>query len=218
VQRNLVFVLDQALRLLHPMMPFVTEEIWRRLPLPPAETADSLMIAAWPDAASLARFADEGAESSVSRLIEIVTGIRGVRARYSVPPKLAVKVGFKTASETDNRWLEAEFGLMSRLAGVEDFSAGTDLGKPAHAAAFVAGGLEVFVPLEGLVDFDAEKTRVAKLLDAARADLAKLERKLANEGFLAKAAPEIVEKDRAKAAELAETVAALESQSAELEG
>ncbi len=218
VQRNLVFVLDQALRLLHPMMPFITEEIWQRLPLPQADRAQSLMIAAWPDPAKLARFSDEGAEQSVSRLIEIVSGIRGVRARYNVPPKQGLQAVFKTASETDNAWLEAEFGLMSRLAGVSGFSAGTDQTKPAHAAAFVAGGLEVFVPLEGLVDFDAEKARVARQLEVARGDLAKLERKLSNEGFLAKAAPEIVEKDRAKAAELFDTVATLESQFAELDG
>ncbi len=90
VQRILVFVLDQALRLLHPMMPFVTETIWRNLPLAAVEDAPSLMVAAWPDAAALTRFADEGAERSINRLIDVVTGIRAVRARYKLPPKQGV--------------------------------------------------------------------------------------------------------------------------------
>jgi len=215
VKRNLVFVLDQALRLLHPMMPFVTEEIWRNLPLA-SDRAESLMVAPWPDPAALVRFADEGAEQSAARLIEVVTGVRAVRARYAVPPRQGIRVVFKTSSDTDNRWLEAEFGLMSQLAGVESFDAATDATKPPHAAGFVAGGLEVFVPLEGLVDFDAERRRVDRQLADARADLERLERKLSNEGFLAKAAPEIVEKDRARAAELRETVATLFAQLEEL--
>jgi len=215
VKRNLVFVLDQALRLLHPMMPFVTEEIWRNLPLASGRP-ESLMVAAWPDPAALARYLDEGAEQSVQRLIELVTEVRAVRARYAVPPRQGIRLVFKTSSETDNRWLDAEFGLMSQLAGVASFDAATDAAKPDHAASFVAGGLEVFVPLEGLVDFDAERRRVEKQLAEAKADLERLERKLSNEGFLAKAAPEIVEKDRSRAAELGDTVVTLSGQLEEL--
>ena len=88
--------------------------------------------------------------------------------------------------------------------------------KPPHASVAVAGGAEMYVPLEGLVDFAYERARVGKELDTAKADLEKLERKLGNEGFLAKAAPEIVEKDRARAAELADAVAKLTAQLAEL--
>ncbi len=216
VQRNLVFVLDTALRLLHPMMPFVTEEIWRRLPLSPEASSDSLMVAAWPDPSALARLADEGAERSIGRLIEIVTGVRAVRARYSLSPKQGIRVEFKTASEGDNRWLEAEFGLIHQLAGISEFIAGVDTVQPAHAAAFVAAGVEVYIPLEGLVDFAAERTRVGGELEGTRAELEKLDRKLSNEGFLAKAAPEIVEKDRAKAAGLRDTVASLQAQLLEL--
>ncbi|TLM97546.1 MAG: valine--tRNA ligase, partial [Actinobacteria bacterium] len=142
VQRVLVFVLDQALRLLHPMMPFVTEEIWRRLPLD--QPTSTLMAAAWPDSSALSAFADEGAERSVTRLIEIVTGVRGVRARYQLPPKQLVDLHVKTAGDSETNWLETEFAQMSRLAGVGSFSAATDMAKPQHAATVIASGMEVY--------------------------------------------------------------------------
>ena len=191
VQRNLVFVLDQALRLLHPMMPFVTETIWRNLPLARDHEAPSLMVAAWPDAGSLAGFADEGAERSIGRLIEVVTGIRAVRARYKIPPKQGVAVVIKTAGDADNQWVSSEFGEMHRLAGVSDSSAGTDAAKPPHSATVIAAGLEIYIPLEGLVDFEAEAVRLRKERDKVAGELDKFERKLSNPGFLAKASAEI---------------------------
>jgi valyl-tRNA synthetase len=216
-QRNLVFVLDTALRLLHPMMPFVTEEIWRRLPLQAGEGADSLMIAAWPDPAGLTGFADEGAERSIAALQEIVTAVRAVRARYSVPPRTRVDVIVKAAGA--DAMLISNLGeQIAALAGVGTLMVDAGAVKPPHAAASVAAGAEIFVPLEGLVDFEAEQLRVRKELEKAGAELDKLDRKLSNEGFLAKAALEIVAKDRAKAEELRETVGTLQVQLAELLG
>jgi valyl-tRNA synthetase len=217
-QRNLVFVLDTALRLLHPMMPFVTEEIWQRLPLAGEDRAPSLMVAAWPDPATLARFRDDAAERSVSKMLEIVVAVRTVRARYNIPPKQGISVVIRTQAETDVQLLDAEFVYLNALAGIDSYVAGMNASKPAHAVTVVAGGMEVYVPLEGLVDLDAERVRVAKELAAAAEDLAKVERKLANEGFLAKAAAEVIAKDRAKEAELADRVAALREQLDELEG
>jgi len=217
VQRILVFVLDQALRLLHPMMPFVTEAIWRNLPLVDAQKPASLMVASWPDASALYRFADEGAERSISRLIEIVTGIRAVRARYKIPPKQGVVVAIKTSGDSDDQWVNSEFGEMHRLAGVSEFSAGVDVVKPEHSATVIASGMEVYVPLEGLVDFVAEAARLTRERDKLAGDLDKFKRKLSNPGFLAKATAEIIEKDRAKAADLAESVGLIDAQLAELE-
>ncbi len=217
VQRILVFVLDQALRLLHPMMPFVTEAIWRNLPLAESGEPASLMIAAWPSASGLSRFADEGAERSISRLIDIVTGIRAVRARYAIPPKQGVAVVIRTSGDADDQWVNSEFGEMHRLAGVSEFSAGVDAVKPEHSATVIASGMEVYVPLEGLVDFVAEAARLAKERAKLAADLDRFERKLANPGFLAKASPDVVEKDRAKAAQLTEALGLVDAQLAELE-
>ncbi len=215
VQRILVFVLDQALRLLHPMMPFVTEAIWRNLPLADADRAASLMIAAWPDSSALSRFADEGAERSIALVQEVIVAIRATRARYKLPPRQALDVVVK-APQAEKMLLEGEADLVRSLAGVGTLTVDSDAEKPAHAATAVAANLEVYIPLEGLVDFEAEAERLAKERDKLAGELGKLQKKLSNEGFLAKAAPEIVEKDRAKAAELAEALAIVEAQLAEL--
>jgi valyl-tRNA synthetase len=216
VQRDLVFVLDRALRLLHPMMPFVTDEIWRQLPLAEADRADSLMIAAWPHSADLSHFRDEDAEATIGRLIEVVTGVRQVRARYNVPPKQGVRLIVKTASDSDGEWVRSQTGDIMLLAGVATVEAADAFEKPAHSATVIAAGMELYIPLEGLVDFAHERARVAKELASAQADLERLTRKLANEGFLAKASAEVIAKDRGKAAELADSVGKLTAQLSEL--
>jgi valyl-tRNA synthetase len=215
VQRTLVFVLDRALRLLHPMMPFVTEAIWGNLPLDPADAAPSLMIAEWPDASALAAFADEGAETSIAAVQDIVVAIRAVRARYGVSPRVPLDVVVK-APEHELLLLEGESGLVRSLAGVGSLTFSPTAEKPPHSAVATAGNLEIYVPLEGLVDFDAERERLGKEREKAATELSRLEKKLGNVGFLAKAAPEIVEKDRARAAELSEGLAVMDTQLAEL--
>jgi valyl-tRNA synthetase len=211
--RNLVYVLDRALRLLHPMMPFITEDIWRRLPLPDGEGAEALMVARWPT--DLAGWRDEGAETSMQILQETVTALRAVRARFSVPPRTPIDVVAR-ADGADKLLLEAEEAYLAQLAGVGSLSVSPDAVKPAHTASDVIKGIELFVPLEGLVDIAAERERVKKELARVEADLAKAAKKLSNEGFLSKAAPEIVEKERAKQGELADAEQRLASQLAEL--
>jgi valyl-tRNA synthetase len=215
VLANLVFVLDTALRLLHPMMPFVTEEIWSRLPVADAERAPALMVAPWPDAAVLARFRDENAERSIGLLRELVTSVRAVRARYSVSPKVALEATIK-APEGEGMVLASMADDIRTLAGIGELAIEPDAVKPAHAAVTVAAASEVYVSLEGLVDFAAERARVSAELGKAGDEFTRLTKKLSNEGFLAKAAPEIIEKDRAKAAELSATVATLTAQLSEL--
>jgi len=214
VQRTLVFVLDRALRLLHPMMPFVTDAIWRNLPLGEG-SEPSLMVAEWPEASGLVGFADPGAESSIAAVQDIVVAIRAVRARYGVSPRTALDVAVK-APEHELLLLEGESGLVRSLAGVASLTFSPDAEKPPHSAVATAGSLEIYVPLEGLVDFTAERERLGKEREKSAAELERLQKKLGNQGFLAKAAPEIVETDRARAAELAESLAVMDSQLAEL--
>ncbi len=208
-RRNLVFVLDKALRLLHPMMPFITEEIWSRLPLPEGEGVPALMVAAWPT--GLARFRDEEAEASMRVLQELVTEVRAIRARYAIPPKARIEVIVR-ASGADAMLVESQRSYLHDLAGVETLVVDAAAERPRHAAVAVAAGMEVFVPLEGVVDLAAERDRIARELQKAEAELDRLTKKLANEGFLAKADPQVVEKDRARAAELAHTVGRLAEQ------
>ena len=112
--------------------------------------------------------------------------------------------------------LEGESSLISALAGLGSLTVDSDAEKPEHSAVSVAGNLEVYVPLEGLVDFEAEAIRLTKEREKYTVELERLEKKLSNEGFLAKAAPEIVEKDRARATELSDAIVLLGAQLAEL--
>ena len=212
-KRNLVFVLDRALRLLHPMMPFITEEIWRQLPLAEADSAPSLMVAAWPTGLADAR--DENAETSMRTLQELVTEVRAVRARYSVSPKASVDLIVR-ASGAAALLIESQCHYLHELAGVGELTIDVAAVKPPHAAVAVAGDAELYIPLEGLVDIAADRERVARELDRTRAEHERLAKKLSNEGFLAKAAPEVIGKDRGRAAELEQQLVTLEAQHADL--
>ena len=213
-QRNLVFVLDTALRLLHPIMPFVTEEIYQELPLDKTD-APYLIIAAWPDAAALSGYIDTDAERAITMVTEAVSGIRSTRSRYGISPKASLPVVVK-ADARDAELLEAQRTLVQDMANVSELTITRDAEKPAESAIALAAGLEVYIVLSGLVDFAAERTRLEKERTKIAADAAKLEKKLSNPGFLAKAAPEIVEKDRSKCSELTDMLARIEEQLAEI--
>ena len=213
-QRNLVFVLDNALRLLHPAMPFVTEAIWEHLPKAEGEKP-ALMVAAWPEPETLASWIDPEAERAVGMLCGVVGAVRSTRARYGISPKSELAVVVK-ADEADAALLEAQRGLIEGMGNTASLAIGAQVEKPAESSAVLGAGLEVYLVLSGLVDLDAERERLAKEQAKLAADAGKLEKKLSNPGFLAKAAPEIVEKDRAKHAELADKLARVEAQLAEL--
>jgi valyl-tRNA synthetase len=194
-------------------MPFLTEEIWDRLPVADEDDAEALMVASRP--AGLESYRDEAAEASMQVLQEVVTAVRAVRARFSVPPKTAVDLVVKAAG-SDAMLLEAQSDYLEELAGVGELSVDSDAVKPPHSAVDVIKGMELYLPLEGLVDLDAERSRLDKEISKARADLQRVEKKLANRGFLAGAAPEIVDKERGKQTELSELTEQLERQLAEL--
>ncbi len=204
VQRILVHVLEGSLRLLHPLMPFLSEEIWQRVP----GTGESIVISPWPEPAH--RFADREAESEMELLQKVIVSIRATRAEFHVPPKDSVDVKVRSA---DERALETVLGnadYVKRLAGAESVEAVSE--KPPHSALGLVDDVELFVPLEGLIDLKKEELRLAKELDAAIKDLQKVERKLGNESFLAKAASEVVDKEKAKRDALSERVGRLASQ------
>jgi valyl-tRNA synthetase len=212
-QRNLVFVLDTALRLLHPFMPFVTEEIW--LSLPTGDDTPSLMVADWPSGASLEPYVDEAAEAIIDKVRTIVEAIRSTRSRYHISPKEALDVRLRTLGDDaagDAAVIEKQALLIHTLANTAHMTVAADIQKPEHSSVTVAPGLEIYVLLEGLVNFDEERKRLQKEHDKVAADLAKLAKKLANEGFIAKAAPEIVEKTRTEADELAATLSQIDEQ------
>lgn len=214
-QRNLVFVLGQILRLLHPIMPFVTEQVYGEMPKD-ADAAPMLIVAAWPDAGELAAYVDEDAERAIAMVCEVVGAVRSTRARYGISPKTALLVAVKVADEADAALLLGQEHLVRQLANVEEFDVAVEASKPAESAVVLGSGLEVYIVLAGHVDFAAERARLVKEREGVAKDAAKFEKKLSNPGFLAKAAPEIVEKDRAKLADLTDKLARLDAQIAEL--
>ena len=214
-QRNLVYVLDNALRLLHPAMPFVTEAIWENVPHAAGE-APALMMAKWPEPESLASLVDEESERAVSLLCDVVSAVRSTRARYGISPKqelpVVLRAGFESAHVLEG--LKSQIVSMARASELSIVP--SDAHKPAESACVVAHGCEVYCVLTGLIDFEAERARLTKERASLQKDEAKFAKKLSNPGFLAKAAPEIVEKDTAKLAELRDKLARVEEQLAEL--
>ena len=214
-QRNLVYVLDNALRLLHPAMPFVTEAIWENVPHAEGE-APALMMAKWPEPESLASLVDEESERAVSLLCDVVSAVRSTRARYGISPKqelpVVLRAGFENARVLEG--LKSQIISMARASELSIVP--SDAHKPAESACVVAHGCEVYCVLTGLIDFEAERARLTKERATLQKEEAKFAKKLSNPGFLAKAAPEIVEKDTAKLAELRDKLARVEEQLAEL--
>ena len=214
-QRNLVYVLDNALRLLHPAMPFVTEAIWENVPHAEGE-APALMMAKWPEPESLASLVDEESERAVSLLCDVVSAVRSTRARYGISPKqelpVVLRAGFENARVLEG--LKSQIISMARASELSIVP--SDAHKPAESACVVAHGCEVYCVLTGLIDFEAERARLTKERATLQKDEAKFAKKLSNPGFLAKAAPEIVEKDTAKLAELRDKLARVEEQLAAL--
>ena len=214
-QRNLVYVLDNALRLLHPAMPFVTEAIWENVPHAEGE-APALMMAKWPEPETLASLVDEESERAVSLLCDVVSAVRSTRARYGISPKqelpVVLRAGFENARVLEG--LKSQIISMARASELSIVP--SDAHKPAESACVVAHGCEVYCVLTGLIDFEAERARLTKERATLQKDEVKFAKKLSNPGFLAKAAPEIVEKDTAKLAELRDKLARVEEQLAEL--
>ena len=214
-QRNLVYVLDNALRLLHPAMPFVTEAIWENVPHAEGE-APALMMAKWPEPESLASLVDEESERAVSLLCDVVSAVRSTRARYGISPKQELPVVLRAEFENAHVLEGLKSQIVSMARASELSIVPSDAHKPAESACVVAHGCEVYCVLTGLIDFEAERARLTKERASLQKDEAKFAKKLSNPGFLAKAAPEIVEKDTAKLAELRDKLARVEEQLAAL--
>ncbi|MGI6217567.1 MAG: valine--tRNA ligase [Coriobacteriales bacterium] len=212
-QRNLVFILDQALRLLHPMMPFITDEIWQKLPI--QKTVPSIMVAEYPSSEKLAKYIDAEAERAIELVRQVVSSARSTRARYQIGNKNPLDLVVK-ASDEDVEVLEGQRGLIESMANTGSLVMASDAEKPKAASAVITDDLEVFIGLEGLVDFDAERARLTKNRDKLLKDKAKYDKKLSNQGFLSKAAPEIIEKTRNEAADVEDALSRIEAQLAEL--
>jgi valyl-tRNA synthetase len=200
-QRILAHVLGAIVRLLHPMIPFITEEIWQRLgeAAPerglekPTRAAESVMIATWPEADR--RLHDAEIESRFAKFQAVLSGLREVRSRQNIPPKTQIRFSVKSDPAT---WesLEPMWPYFSSMAGAAGMAWGPHVQPPPQSANFSAAGCEVFVDLAGHIDLDAERARNEKEKERVEQQIDAKERKLANENFVSRAPADIVQKER----------------------
>ncbi|TQF12512.1 valine--tRNA ligase [Myxococcus llanfairpwllgwyngyllgogerychwyrndrobwllllantysiliogogogochensis] len=202
----LVYALDRVLRLIHPFMPFITEEIWQKLPM--TRPTESIMIAPYPTPDTA--LVDEAAELEMAPVIAAIEGLRTIRGESNLSPATKVKAVVQSPDARTRELLERWRGYLLPLAGLSDVQVGPPGPKPPQAAAFMATNLEIYVPLAGLVDLDAERDRLRKEMARSEQEAASILRKLENPNFVAKAPPDVVEKDRARVQELKERKAKLE--------
>lgn len=202
VQWCLVYTLDNSLRLLHPLMPFVTEEIWQKIhhvdqtgnTSQQSQTVDSIMISQYPH--SLQK--DFEAEKDMSYVIEAITGIRTIRGELNISPSQKLNVSIKTFSQTAEKIIGESLHYIKDLAKANKIVMGMRIDKPECSATAVKHNMEIYVPLKGILNIKAEVDRLNK--DAVKIEefITTLNKKLLNEDFLERAPTEIVEKEKAK--------------------
>src|SRR3954453_12126659 len=212
IQGALVTVLDTAMRLLHPFMPFITEEIWQQLPKP-SGTPQRIMITLYP--VRDVRFHDDASEASMALVQKIIVAVRSIRTERNIPTSARLTVLLAVNDDYKKTILEGYKNLIAEQARCGEvrvrrsgasFSGEFVLSKTAMA---MAGDVEVMVPLEGLVDPKVEMAKLQKDKLKADSDIAYLKRKLADPNYLSRAPAEVVDKDKAKLAELEAALAKL---------
>src|SRR6266849_5675251 len=220
---RMLTVLEQALRLLHPFMPYITEELWQKLPgvngalLHPAYegAAPSIMLAAYPEGQS--ELIDENAEWEMQAVIDLITRVRNIRSEMNIKPGERVTLLIGSPDEKLRAVFTANTAQISRLARAAEVSINEKLEAPrASARAVLIGGAEVAVPLAGLIDFDQERQRLTKEKEKLSAESAKLAAQLANPQFAERAPVEKVEEVRARIADITQRNAQLDQTIANL--
>jgi len=205
-------VLDGALKLLHPFMPFVTEELWQALP----HDGDTLALAPWPKAKKA--WFDADAEKQIEFLQQLVIAVRNLRAEAGLPPGKRVPVVVR-GTEAQLALVEALAPQIMALARAEHVTPLRDgAARPGLAASAVVDGAEVFLPLEGLIDVAEERARLVREADKLLHDLEGTRRKLSNQDFMTKARPEVVEREKQRLAQLEETLDKLKRAQESLRG
>ena len=190
-QYVLWYVLKGTLELLHPYMPFITEEIWQNLP----HEGETIMLAPWPQPAGLS---SPKHERMMNTVMAVITEIRSMRSEKNVPPGRRISAILQAEGESLDILTDAQGDIM-HLAGLEKLILEEPGRTPEKCLSAVVEGINIFLPLAEMVDLEEELARIRKELEQARRELGRAEKNLRNEGFISKAPPEVVEKEREKA-------------------
>jgi len=206
VQRNLVEILETALRLLHPVMPFMTESLWQALPKVD-NSVESIVVSSWPE--PLDGLIDPEAERNMDRVQEIVTAVRTIRSEMNVPPATRIPVVLSLPNENGIGEFEAIAPLVKGLVRASETTVGVSLVPPPASGSAVVGSLEIFVPLEGIIDLEVERARLEKEVAKFEKLVQSMNGKLSNEKFIANAPADVVEKERGRLVEYGDTLESL---------
>jgi valyl-tRNA synthetase len=208
-RRVLVYVLERTLRLLHPFMPFITEEVWQHLP----HEGPALIVADWPEVGDI----DEKAEEQMALLMDIIRAIRNARREYNVEP--GRRIPAMIAAGMNHDLLAAHKGILAHMAHLDAEKlrlAHTLFDKPEKALTLMVNGLEIYLPLVGMVDLDAEREKLGRELERVAQEMARAQAQLDNADFTSKAPKEIVQKEQEKLESLRVQRAKLQERLAEL--
>jgi valyl-tRNA synthetase len=209
-RRTLIFVLEALLRLLHPLMPFITEEIWQRIGPRAGKTGDSIMIQPYP--AADAGAADPKLDAEMRWLMDFILGIRRIRGELDMAPSLKLSALLQNASGEDLARFDRNAASIRRLAGVGAVRPLASGESAPQAATALLGDMIVLVPMAGLIDVDAELDRLGKRRSKVDQELARATAKLGNENFVRNAPAEVVSQERARVEEFKRELAQLADQ------
>lgn len=188
----LTYVLDKILKLLHPIMPFVTEEIWQHLP----HRGETIMRSEWPQSA--AGWMDPAAEEEMALLQNIIRSVRNIRSDKNVAPKKPVAMLIRTSSEKETGILNRNRAYIERFCNPSTLEIGSAVRSPEKAVSAVVTGADVYLPLEGLINIDDEIRRLGRELDKMNAEVNRVQKKLSNPRFVDQAPEQVVSKEREK--------------------
>ena len=197
------WVLDRILQLLHPFMPFITEELWARMAEHAVPRRSMLMLSPWPDLSALPQ--DENARGEMNWLIDLISGVRSVRAEMNVPPSARLTLLLKDAGRETSARLTRHRDVALTLARLSSARVAAEI--PQGSAQFVIGEAVAALPLGDVIDFAKERARLEKELKKSEDEIARFDAKLGNPGFVAKAPEEVIEEQKEKRAE-AEAISA----------
>lgn len=188
----LAHVLDQIMRMLHPYMPFITEEIWQQLP----HEGESITVAAWPTYNE--EYHDEVASKEMKQLVDIIKSIRNIRAEVDTPMSREIPIMIKAKNDTVQITLDKNRSYLERFCNPSELTIATEVRAPEDAMTAIVTGAEIFLPLEGLIDFEKEIARLEKELKKWESEVELVTKKLSNEGFVNNAPEKVVEAERQK--------------------
>ena len=212
---TLVRVLEAIMRLSHPIMPFITEEIWQQIKGLAGKEGDTIMLQPYP--APVAELIDETAEADIEWLKSVIVSIRNIRGEMNIAPGKELPVLIQHGSDEDFRRLQDNYVSLSKLAKLEKITWLEDDEEAPMSATKLVGKMEVLVPMAGLIDKDAELGRLKKEMEKLQKEVGRLEGKLGNEKFVASAPEEVVAKEREKLTSAQESQAKLQEQYKKIE-